>query len=144
MFVLADHASRTFSTWLYQFWTFGFITAKHWGRGPRVWTANALWNERNSPTRSESHHFTSPLPENSQNRRPRTPNITLVKNVPSASPLCRWSIHIGEDSTFADGGGEPSTSQERSSSSDEWPQEWMSRHSNGHSNRLLRVIPSAP
>lgn len=33
---------QTMFSWLYQFWFFSFITAKHWGRDPRDWTAETL------------------------------------------------------------------------------------------------------
>ncbi|MCJ1396054.1 hypothetical protein MMC18_008941 [Xylographa bjoerkii] len=75
------------SKWMYQFWSYGFKSAKYWGRGPREWTAEML---------NIGHSLaTSPLPNVS------TPRASIeaadsrhrMNIVLAPSPPCRWSIH---------------------------------------------------
>ena len=92
------------STWLYQFWFHGFKTAKHWGRGPRRWTADLLG--------FDTIQAVSPLPSPVSPRmdweftatpfRPgpagllENPSLrTRTVHVPSQ--LCHWSIHYYSD-----------------------------------------------
>lgn len=78
------------SKWLYQFWSYGFKTAKCWGRGPREWNASNLG--------LTIDYGTSPKPY------PGTPRPGLQARLssstrdtfPRPSPLCRWSIHYEE------------------------------------------------
>ncbi|MCJ1437103.1 hypothetical protein MMC27_006488 [Xylographa pallens] len=78
------------SRWMYQFWSYGFKSAKCWGRGPREWTAEML-DIGNFQT-------TSPL----LNVRISTqsidavtsPNVMNILQAPSL--LCHWSIHYDQ------------------------------------------------
>lgn len=90
------------STWLYQFWFHGFKTAKHWGRGPRRWTADLL--------RFDAIHAVSPAPPPVSPRMnfEATPSQLSQAGVPQSSSLrsrtvsvpsqlCHWSIHYREE-----------------------------------------------
>ena len=75
------------SNWLHQFWLFGFKTAKHWGRGPRDWTAELMKFDL-SQTRSPA-----PLPDTPKSDVDGTASQSTLKSLPKPSSLCRWSIH---------------------------------------------------
>lgn len=89
------------SNWLYQFWFHGFKTAKHWGRGPRRWTADLLGFD------SISVLSPAPLPVSPRidfgattfqlapARFPESPKMR-TRTVHAPSQLCRWSIHCAE------------------------------------------------
>lgn len=92
------------STWLYQFWFHGFKTAKHWGRGPRRWTADLLG--------FDTIQAVSPLPSPVSPRMgweftttPFRPGPARLLENPSLrtrtvhvpSQLCHWSIHFSSD-----------------------------------------------
>lgn len=84
--------TRLMSKWLYQFWIYGFKTAKSWGRGPRNWDADSL-RLNVFPAISPAPTSSTPRPEveatNDERDFPERGNhITL-----EPSPLCRWSIH---------------------------------------------------
>ena len=90
-------AYRHMSTWLYQFWLFSFRTAKHWGRGPRNWTADLLgfdnFQEATSNLSPNTHGLTD-TPDSAMH----SPRDIAVSDVARAylppSSLCRWAIHI--------------------------------------------------
>ena len=89
---------RILSNWLYEFWYFGFKTAKHWGRGPATWTASNLWPEG---VRRYSPGLSSPSPApaqvfNGPTTAAQTPNTNRLTSRPNPEPteLCRWSIHL--------------------------------------------------
>jgi hypothetical protein len=89
--------SRTLSTWLYQFWLFSFKTAKHWGRGPRDWTASLLQVEKYRDLASGSLPNTpgtaTGIPDNhTTSNDSRTQDKDLSGDSPKPSSLCRWSI----------------------------------------------------
>ena len=91
------------STWLYQFWSYGFKAAKCWGYGPREWDAKSL--------RLDAFKGLSPTPPANTPRAdigsvydqpPRTSlranNMSsILDTIPKPSPLCRWSIHYHSD-----------------------------------------------
>ena len=82
------------STWLYHFWLFSFKTAKHWGRGPQIWTADILGLDEFSPEKPIV--VSSPATSMSQST-PRSINMiddALSESTTAPSPLCRWSIHV--------------------------------------------------
>ena len=71
---------------MYQYWFFCFKTAKHWGKGPVVWTAEQLKFEK------VSHAVRSSLSGTPQDL---TQSITPHNNGDSIpSNLCRWYIHV--------------------------------------------------
>jgi hypothetical protein len=71
---------------LYQYWFFCFKTAKHWGKGPRVWTAELLNFDQYLSTANPS------LPGTPQNLT--YPSTSHQNNEPTPpSDLCRWYIH---------------------------------------------------
>ena len=84
------------SKWLYQFWIYGFKTAKCWGRGPRNWDAESL-RLNVFPAISPAPTSSTPGPEveatdGAQDFPERNnPNVSDITLEPS--PLCRWSIH---------------------------------------------------
>ncbi|KUJ16630.1 uncharacterized protein LY89DRAFT_88512 [Mollisia scopiformis] len=61
--------------WLRQYWTFAFRTAKHWGRGPREWTADTLGFHAQPQLSLERSHVQA-----DQQQQP--------------SQCCRWSVHL--------------------------------------------------
>ncbi|KAH8779124.1 hypothetical protein F5882DRAFT_297741 [Hyaloscypha sp. PMI_1271] len=87
----------TTTDWLNQFWQYSFITARTWGRGPRVWNASSLRFNEFSKARIESHSGTPAMAVNSSEQHSshegKSPNSF---NIEEPSPLCRWSIHIHE------------------------------------------------
>lgn len=97
----ADSSYRILSTWLYQFWVFSFKTAKHWGRGPRNWTAGILGFDNyqelatiSSPNTPGTNMGTSPC---QATPRDNAMNGGIpVDAFQRPSSLCRWSIHIGD------------------------------------------------
>jgi hypothetical protein len=75
------------SDWLYQYWFFCFKTAKHWGKGPRIWTAELLNFEQYLSTGRSS--------------LPGTPQDLTYGSTPHSddeptppSDLCRWYVHV--------------------------------------------------
>lgn len=77
------------STWLYQYWFFCFKTAKNWGRGPRVWTADSLGFDR---FHDPAHRSLPSTPSGGLNvDGPRPPEVLRPSN------LCRWHIHVRQD-----------------------------------------------
>ncbi|KAL9068881.1 MAG: hypothetical protein Q9157_006351 [Trypethelium eluteriae] len=98
LFVRGDHAEfiksmtkmerETTITWLHQFWLYAFKTAKHWGRGPRTWSADALGFARTqSPTPIQSPADSGLMGASSSQKTQFTPNWR-------PPDLCRWSIHV--------------------------------------------------
>ncbi|GAW12359.1 hypothetical protein ANO14919_017250 [Xylariales sp. No.14919] len=93
---------RVATTWLHQFWLFAFTTSKHWGKGPKKWTADMLrmteFPEQYSlPSTPAGSGVTSEARSPSSGSR----NQYGVRNadhqqhrVPQPSPLCRWCIHV--------------------------------------------------
>ena len=85
------------STWMYQFWLFSFKTAKHWGKGPREWTAEMLGFGHPRP-RPNVHSL--PNTPGSANT-PGSPSRLSIHDsdaansgpLPTPTALCRWSIH---------------------------------------------------
>ena len=112
--------------WLYQFWYFGFQTAKHWGWGPRYWTAQHLRSKSFYPGGLDPAQNTQQLSslvgddwlscDDSQVSHDalaiETPAIAQ-----SPTSLCRWSLHVRE---YADGKGIDVEFRP-----DEWPSEWI-------------------
>ena len=89
------------STWLYQFWFFSFKTAKHWGKGPRDWTANILGFDNHS--QQGTIVYTSPGSSRDVNTpsSQSTPGAyatggSSVEDSITPTSLCRWSIHCDE------------------------------------------------
>ncbi|KAB2107474.1 hypothetical protein AG0111_0g3754 [Alternaria gaisen] len=81
---------RTLSDWLHQYWFFCFKTAKHWGKGPKRWTAELL--------NFDQYHSTAPssLPATPQDVT--YPSTLHNKDEPTPpSDLCRWYIHAYEE-----------------------------------------------
>lgn len=93
------------ATWLYQFWLFSFKTAKHWGHGPRRWTADSLGFSQfvaSSPGLIAASPSTMP-------------------DVPSPTQLCDWAIHVLQDDYVAI---EDDNDAENICADDEWPASW--------------------
>ena len=87
------------STWLYQFWLYGFKTAKFWGRGPREWNAETLELGRYS---GASPVLIPNTPENDSGMEthraairgtPNDTNVNTANMTSKPSNLCCWSIH---------------------------------------------------
>ena len=94
------------SKWLYQFWLYGFKTAKHWGHGPRDWTAELLKfnpSQVASPLPTPGSHEQELLARSIGKRpltHPHTPHSTTTQGIPEPSALCRWSIHYVPEIEF--------------------------------------------
>lgn len=96
---MAQHYHRTLSTWLYQFWLFSFLTAKHWGRGPRDWRADILrYDDYQGFTTIPSPN--TPSSEVNAPRDVQTPSDSLglslhtQRSIQPPLPLCRWAVHV--------------------------------------------------
>jgi hypothetical protein len=96
------------ATWLYQFWLFSFKTAKHWGRGPRHWTADNLGFSQSSVP-SPGLIGGSP---------------SAVQIAPNPTQLCRWAIHVLQEDY--DGFSSPQSEAEANLGAEEhWPASWI-------------------
>ncbi|CAO2655582.1 Nn.00g043850.m01.CDS01 [Neocucurbitaria sp. VM-36] len=86
---LNGEEKRVMSDWLYQYWLFCFKTSKHWGRGPRAWTAELLDFAR--------FHDRPPhgLPETPQDSTPHSEGPPEDSHMPLTG--CRWFIHVREE-----------------------------------------------
>ncbi|MCJ1469539.1 hypothetical protein MMC07_008172 [Pseudocyphellaria aurata] len=84
------------STWLYQFWFHGFKTAKHWGRGPRRWTASFLRFDAVQAL-SPALHPVLPRGDITASNSQLNSTSTRVRTVHVPSQLCKWSIHYRQD-----------------------------------------------
>lgn len=90
---------------MYQFWVYAYKTAKHWGRGPRNWTADLLGFESYSAARmmqnprSPVTDFETMVYQPSHSGMPRSPiqNLNKTRLTAKPSPLCHWSIHYSAD-----------------------------------------------
>lgn len=126
--------TKTLSKWLYQYWYFGFKTAKHWGRGPRAWTADNLDFGRNilsldgpSPNTNANSpadifHSSVNSPGNWNHHR------THSSNIPNPTQLCRWSIHVLQSEYEVVSSPPPqspdSSADENPEHFKEWPADW--------------------
>ena len=95
-----NNVISTMSTWMYQFWLFSFKTAKHWGRGPRNWTADILgfqdYHQRTTISISSPNTPGAGVGTPASQFTPRTDemaNNSAESDAREPSSLCRWSIH---------------------------------------------------
>ena len=82
------------SSWLYEFWFFGFKTAKYWGRGPLFWDAESLAFSHYMPRTPKS------IPSSPGMDAP-SPSLQKINLPPS---LCHYTIHCHPDAVFYDAG----------------------------------------
>ena len=120
------------STWLYQFWFFPFKTAKHWGRGPRGWTAETL----NFGTYQETVQI--PLPNtpsmimngNSEQwdhfeLSPFNASASHISSRPSQ--MCQWGYSCNSECgklCFFTSSGESNSGSSGRGYLDGWPNAW--------------------
>jgi hypothetical protein len=114
-------------TWLNQFWSFAFRTAKHWGRGPRDWTAGSLGFTSNRDPYAISRRNTPNYGVESP--KSTTGHQVYDLSVPRPSPLCRWSIHVHEEDYEPIPSPSPESDHgyadpENQQTWREWPQSW--------------------
>ncbi|KAI0886531.1 uncharacterized protein GGS22DRAFT_158100 [Annulohypoxylon maeteangense] len=78
------------TNYLHDFYIYFFVTAKYWGRGPRVWTSEMI----SILTRSGIDLSGPPTPGSTMSGS--SPPISRNRPHKSEAPtnLCRWSIHI--------------------------------------------------
>jgi hypothetical protein len=118
------------SSWLYQFWLFGFKTAKHWGNGPRYWNANLLGFEScEDPGPQTSSIREAEISRNvaSMERWAGTTEGPQEQLHPSS--LCRWSIHYKCTIRYMETPEPESTVEQVVEPSDisnwhDWPAKW--------------------
>lgn len=108
---LSRDEKESTTTWLHDFWIYSFMTAKYWGRGPRVWTPSLI------NFKSFGGH---PIPSSLGGRTDQaqisssllaTGTAPQIAN-PHPTQLCRWRIHNKPKVKFA------STPSESSDESD--------------------------
>ncbi|KAF2176616.1 hypothetical protein K469DRAFT_678410 [Zopfia rhizophila CBS 207.26] len=126
---------ETLSKWLYQYWYFSFKTAKHWGRGPRAWTARNLDFGRNilsldGPSPNTNANSPAGIFHSSVNSLENwNDHRTHVSNIPNPSQLCRWSIHVFQSNYEAVSSPLPqspgSSAEENPEHFKEWPAGWQ-------------------
>ncbi|KAF2688343.1 hypothetical protein K458DRAFT_427949 [Lentithecium fluviatile CBS 122367] len=123
---MSAEEKKVFSTWMYEFWYFGFVAAKHWGRGPKDWTVDNLWKDFQNAT---SPGLLAPTPPaHLSSLDPRSPgserHVFMQASLPP--PLCRWSIHIFLDEhgdvEWLDEGAQVNPND---ALSQEWPDQWL-------------------
>jgi hypothetical protein len=111
---------------MYEFWYFGFVTAKHWGHGPKRWTVRDLWRGFQTVTSPASLSLTPPacLAHGDSQSPDLERHNTAQASLPS--PLCRWSIHINMDEhgdiEWLDEDAQEGPSDPLSQS---WPVQWL-------------------
>lgn len=121
--------TRLMSKWLYQFWIYGFKTAKSWGRGPRNWDADSL-RLNVFPAISPAPTSSTPRPDveatNDERDFPERSNHIMHE----PSPLCRWSIHYHHTLQYQDCRSRTPTPEPSPDPLDEaswkpWPSSWQ-------------------
>jgi hypothetical protein len=111
------------SIWLYQFWLFGFTTAKHWGRGPRAWNATNLgfldWQSSSLDSTTKS-----PGSPDSGTRGQTSNSTGHTGSLCDAGPcqFCRWSRHLKDYEYETDSVSEGSSDSEYDG--EHWPEPW--------------------
>jgi len=145
--------TSTLSIWLYQFWLFGFTTAKHWGRGPRIWNATNLgFLDWQSSFVDSATKVSDSQGSGTRGQTSNSPGHHDVGSLCRAGPcqFCRWSRH--QDFNMST---EPDTVSESSSESESdtehWPKSWKdppfeerlkeNLESNGFSSINLTQVP---
>ncbi|KAI1771537.1 hypothetical protein F4818DRAFT_449915 [Hypoxylon cercidicola] len=81
-------------TWLHDFWMYSFMTAKYWGKGPKIWTPSLInfKSFAGNPVPSTPGHQI----EQGQGSESLPPSgNSLPFNNPTQ--LCRWAIYYKED-----------------------------------------------
>ena len=84
------------SIWLYEFWLFGFTTAKNWGCGPQTRNAtNLRFPDRKSSSINSAARLPGPPESGTQNQSTNFPESHDVGSTDVAGPFqfCRWSVH---------------------------------------------------
>lgn len=133
--------------WLYQFWLFAFKSAKHWGTGPRHWTASGLRfdafeaNIPNTPRSSSSaydafsYSISSPFPNE-------------YFSYPEPSQLCNWAIHEDMSKAYSEAAGNSisSTCTAASEQAEQDPHDertWISWHDSWKEPSFIERIRDA-
>ena len=137
------------STWMYQFWYFSFKTAKHWGRGPQDWTADALgFNDdyqqkliSGSSPNTPGMSVDTPVNHNSLGRR-EIPDLFTGSGTHTPSTLCRWSIHCASKSYTRIPSPPSSPSNFDLENEQDWPRWSGPQDSNTFTNKLSDNLAS--
>jgi hypothetical protein len=120
--------TSTLSIWLYQFWLFGFTTAKHWGRGPRTWNATNLGFLDWRPPFIDSTTKAPGSPDSgTRGQTSNSPGRHNFESMCEVGPcqFCRWSCHPHYDSpTSSSCENESDTASESESDTEHWPKSW--------------------
>jgi hypothetical protein len=118
------------SIWLYQFWLFGFTSAKNWGRGPRTWNATNLgFLDWRSSIDSATKWPDSPE-SGAQGQTTKFPESHDAGSTDDAGPcqFCRWSLHPEYYLSTYTHANESDNASESSSESEfdgeHWPESW--------------------
>lgn len=141
----SDNGSSTMSTWLYHFWLFSFKTAKHWGRGPQVWTADILGIDKFGPGKLilDSSPATPATNPDTPMSVCRDDAINTISTRSSTSPtiLCRWSIHYTELIEYEEIPSPPLQSPVHMDLDDEssWPS-WPASHNQDFADTLSKGL----
>ncbi|KAK7931180.1 hypothetical protein PG985_001892 [Apiospora marii] len=98
---MSANEQRLSIAWLGQFWYFSLKTFKHWGKGPRFWTASMLqFGDLLHSSSSED------APDAVVGCHAHSPDLCYICSdvQPSLEPsaLCRWSIHVSEEGILYD------------------------------------------
>ena len=92
------------SSWLSQFWTFAFTSAKHWGRGPYTWSFPELSFLAQRYQGISSAHALSPHSEGSSPAsRDGHVKRRTKERLPMPPLLCYWSVHCPPDLVALEG-----------------------------------------
>jgi hypothetical protein len=89
--------ASTMSIWLYEFWLFGFTTAKNWGRGPQIWNAtNLRFSDWQSSSIDSAARSPGSLEPGAQDQSTNSPESHDIGSTDVADPcqFCRWSVHM--------------------------------------------------
>ncbi|KAI8633005.1 hypothetical protein F5Y19DRAFT_285198 [Xylariaceae sp. FL1651] len=92
---------RVAISWLHQFWLFAFTTSKHWGVGPKKWTADLLKLEefseaKSSPGSPRATRDGKAIGSAATGWSRLDARYPHQEKLPQPSPLCRWCIHVIE------------------------------------------------
>ena len=119
------------SIWLYQFWLFGFTTAKNWGRGPRAWNATNLgfldWQLSSIDSAAKSP---SSPESGAQGQTTNFPESHDAGSTDDANPyqFCRWSRHqeyyMSTNTPASESDNASESSSESEFDGEHWPESW--------------------
>ncbi|KAJ4864300.1 clr5 domain-containing protein [Trichoderma breve] len=99
LFIKCSEEDRIILTnYMHEFWIHTFVTAKHWGRGPLLWTIDMIAELTLTPPVIPSSATTTPASCFAPSPLPPQDEATFL---PTPSQHCRWVIHVTHKQQYA-------------------------------------------